>query len=57
MEGYLVRYSKIEEGVITIRYHQVSEYVKDKYKELFSDTLPTETDFIKFLKKYSYGNS
>ena len=57
MENYLVRYSKIEEGAITIRYHQVSEYVKDKYKELFSDTLPTETDFNKFLKKHGNGNS
>ncbi len=57
MENYLVRYSKIEEGNIIIKYHSLSEYMKNKYKELFSDTLPTETDFISFLKKYNNGNS
>lgn len=57
MEGYLVRYSKIEEGDIIIKYHCVNEDIKTEYQKLFSDTLPTETDFIKFLKKYSYGNS
>ena len=57
MEGYLVRYSKIEEGNIIIKYHHVNEDIKIEYQKLFSDTLPTETDFNKFLKKYSYGNS
>ena len=28
MEGYLVRYSKIEEGDIIIKYHYVNEDIK-----------------------------
>tara|TARA_Y100000389_G_C17444280_1_gene510582 strand:+ start:870 stop:1046 length:177 start_codon:yes stop_codon:yes gene_type:complete len=57
MENYLVRYSKIEEEDIIIKYHYVNEDMKIKYQKLFSDTLPTETDFISFLKKYSNGNT
>ena len=57
MEGYLVRYSKIEEGDIIIKYHYVNEDIKIEYQKLFSDTLPTETDFNKFLKKHGNGNS
>lgn len=57
MENYLVRYSKIEGGDIIIKYHYVNEDIKIKYQKLFSDTLPTETDFSSFLKKYSNGNT
>jgi hypothetical protein len=57
MENYLVRYSKIDEGDITIKYYYVNEDIKIKYQRLFNDTLPTETDFNSFLKKYSNGNT
>ena len=57
MENYLVRYSKIEEGDIIIKYYYVNEDIKINYQRLFNDTLPTETDFISFLKKYSNGNT
>ena len=43
-DSYLVRYSFMREGKIEIRHRDVSEEIKNKYVELYRDTLPTERE-------------
>jgi hypothetical protein len=48
---YLVRYSFMVDGKIEIRYREVSEEVKNKYRELYRDTLPIESELNNLIEK------
>jgi len=48
---YLVKYSFIVEGKIEIRYREVGEDIKNRYLELYSDTLPTESELNNLIEK------
>ena len=48
---YIVNYSFINEGKIDIRYREVSEEVRNKYRELYLETLPTEGELNNLIEK------
>lgn len=48
---YIVNYSFMNEGKIDIRYREVSEEVKNKYRELYLETLPTEGELNNLIEK------
>ena len=48
---YIVNYSFINEGKIDIRYREVSEEVRNKYRELYLETLPTESELNNLIEK------
>lgn len=50
-DKYLVRYSFMREGKIEIRHRDVSEVVKNRYVELYRDTLPTESELNNLIEK------
>jgi len=50
-DKYLVKYSFIVEGKLEIRYREVDEVIKNKYLELYSDTLPTESELKNLIEK------
>lgn len=50
-DKYLVRYSFMREGNIEIRHRDVSEVVKNRYVELYRDTLPTESELNNLIEK------
>ena len=50
-DKYIVRYSFMVDGKIEIRYREVGEVVKNRYLELYSDTLPTESELNNLIEK------
>jgi len=48
---YIVNYSFMNEGKIDIRYREVSEEVRNKYRELYLETLPTEGELNNLIEK------
>ena len=50
-DKYLVRYSFMREGKIEIRHRDVSEEIKNKYVELYRDTLPTEREMNNLIEE------
>ena len=50
-DSYLVRYSFMREGKIEIKYRDVSEVVKNRYVELYRDTLPTEREMNNLIEE------
>ena len=48
---YIVNYSFMNEGKIDIRYREVSEEVRNKYRELYLETLPTESELNNLIEK------
>jgi len=48
---YIVNYSFMKEGKIDIRYREVSEEVRNKYRELYLETLPTESELNNLIEK------
>jgi|TARA_R100000900_G_scaffold33248_1_gene26675 hypothetical protein len=50
-DSYLVRYSFMREGKIEIRHRDVSEVVKNRYVELYRDTLPTEREMNNLIEE------
>jgi hypothetical protein len=50
-DSYLVRYSFMREGKIEIRHRDVSEVVKNRYVDLYRDTLPTEREMNNLIEE------
>jgi hypothetical protein len=50
-DSYLVRYSFMREGKIEIRHRDVSEVIKNRYVELYRDTLPTEREMNNLIEE------
>ena len=50
-DSYLVGYSFMREGKIEIRHRDVSEEIKNKYRELYRDTLPIESELNNLIEK------
>ena len=50
-DSYLVRYSFMREGKIEIRHRDVSEEIKNKYVELYRDTLPKEREMNNLIEE------
>ena len=48
---YIVNYSFMNNGKIDIRYREVSEEVRNKYRELYLETLPTEGELNNLIEK------